>query len=276
MHSNSLLDHLESEGKALLAKLGTANVYDHNLSRGECREAIIKFALRPILPRYFGLAPGQVFGADGAVSKALDIIMYDSVFSVVLPTLDGRIVAPADSVFGSIEIKTKLNSEELDDVIEKTRSLVSIERPHTNAYQFTPYAGLDLGATLTGDTRDRSHYVNAAIALGGMDGRTVRDVLAKEMDEDRRLPDIVVNLSKGFTVVKVTRIPEIGLTLGDTEWAYRDFTYLDTGHRTIPLFCLYLIEKCGMIRLKSSQPHGLYNSVLRSLRPEPSDPKRLA
>lgn len=121
-----------------------------------------------MVPKRYGLGSGEVVGADGSRSKALDIVIFDDLHSVVFKSIGGKVLCPAESVFGTIEVKTTLNTEELGDGISKGQSLAKISRRKTDAFQFTPTAGFQLGAGLVGDHRTRHHYVTGIVAINAM------------------------------------------------------------------------------------------------------------
>ncbi len=57
---------------------------------------------------------GEIFAGDGARSAQVDIVLYDAMFSTVLFRNGPEQLFPAESVFGSIEVKSNLTTEELD------------------------------------------------------------------------------------------------------------------------------------------------------------------
>ena len=109
-----LLQALRNEGVKIRAELANSNLFAQMGDRGSHREAIIKGFLRPFLPDCYGLSSGEVFSADGAQSAQVDVVVYASVFSTVLFKNGPQQLFPAESVFGAIEVKSDLNSTELD------------------------------------------------------------------------------------------------------------------------------------------------------------------
>ena len=250
-----------------MAQLEQAKVFDLKLSRGECREAVIQWAIRPWLPQRYGLRAGEVVGADGSRSKALDIVIYDTLYSVAFEAVGGKILCPAESVFGSIEVKTMLDSRELRDGISKGRSLATIARERTDAYQFTPTAGLALGDTLTGDTRSRHHYVTGIVAVDSMDGgRIIQELEDRQVGGEEHLPDFVVCLSKKWIIAKANRRGAGGWTLGDTEWGYDAYAWVELGDRTITVMNLLLQAKLQNINLPKCQAEHILTEALEPAR----------
>ncbi|MYF10293.1 MAG: hypothetical protein F4229_04765, partial [Gammaproteobacteria bacterium] len=231
-----LIAAMDSKATQTMANLTEAQVFNHNQSRGECIEAVTKEAIRAWLPKRYGLGSGVVIGADGTKSKALDIIIYDDLFSIVMEAAGGKVLCPAEAVFGTIEVKTQLNTADLDDSIEKGRSLTQISRPQTDGFQFTPLFGLRIdNQTIGGDLRPRNHYLAGIVAVRAMNPTKVLNGLSeRRRNGEEHLPAFVTCLEDQWLIVKTTHNPETGhRTTGDTEWGFNEFTLLETGPRTI-------------------------------------------
>ena len=259
-----LIAAMDRKAKQSMAQLEEAKVFELRLSRGECREAVVAAAIRPWLPERYGRGSGEVVGADGSRSKALDILIYDALHSVVFKSVGGKLLCPAESVFGTIEVKTMLNMDELDDGIAKGQSLSKIPRERTDAYRFTPTAGFEFGAGLMGDRRPRHHYFTGIVAIDAMEGDGIlRALEARRIGGEPHLPDMVVCLSKMWIVAKAKRMEDGELSTGDTEWGYDGYVRVDTGDRTITVMNLLLQAKLQNINLPKSQAESILTEALR-------------
>ena len=259
-----LITAMDRKATQTMAQLEEAKVFELRLSRGECREAVVKLALRPWLPKRYGLGSGEVVGADGSRSNALDIVIFDDLHSVVFKSIGGKVLCPAESVFGTIEVKTMLNRKELGDGISKGRSLAIISRRRTDAYQFTPTAGFELGEGLEGDGRTRHHYVTGIVAVDAMKaGRIVEELNVRKIRDERHLPDIVVCLSKQWIITKAKKKNDGSLTTGDTEWEYDGYVIVNTEDRTITVMNLMLQTKLQNINLPKSQAGNILTEAMR-------------
>ena len=190
-----LITAMDRKAKQTMAQLEEAKVFELRLSRGECREAVVASAIRPWLPERYGVGGGEVVGADGSRSNALDIVIYDALYSVVFKGIGGKLLCPAESVFGTIEVKTMLNTDELGDGISKGQSLAKIARERTDAFQFTPTAGFKVGAGLGADFRPRHHYVTGIVAVDAIASDSiVQELEGRRIGGEQHLPDMVVCL----------------------------------------------------------------------------------
>jgi hypothetical protein len=139
--------------------------------RGEFRERIIKRFLRPCLPECFGLGSGSALAADGTGSRQLDVILSDSVFPKVLCADAKHSLFPGESVFGVIEVTSKLTCAELETSMENIQSRKELTRQPLDMLDFLPYRRIEAGAGLTYDRRCRNPYMGVCFALDGIQGR---------------------------------------------------------------------------------------------------------
>ena len=116
----------------------------HNVSKGTYRELIIKNILRPFLPNCYGIAGGEAFDSNGNMSKQLDCVIYDSLHSYAIPFTDNFIQFPCESIFGNIEIKSKLTSDSLEDAIKNIASLKNLHRNPIENFQVNPMLELKI------------------------------------------------------------------------------------------------------------------------------------
>ncbi|CAN5564149.1 hypothetical protein BH09CHL1_BH09CHL1_19640 [soil metagenome] len=114
-----IVDILEAVELTLLAEFEELRrSVTHNGDRGENVEELVMEFLRPRLPRAFGVAKGEILYPDGTNSHSIDIIIYDNIYGSVLSTRRTSLV-PADSVYGIIEVKSKLSKNELVSTLDK-------------------------------------------------------------------------------------------------------------------------------------------------------------
>ena len=86
-----------------------------------------------MLFRSYRAAPAFIVNAEGRVSKQIDIAIFDVLHSPPLFPHAAGVYVPVESVYAVVEVKTKLNSIELNDAAEKIGSVrclqESLERP---------------------------------------------------------------------------------------------------------------------------------------------------
>ena len=260
-----LIAAMNSKAKQTMSQLEEAEVFKLNLNRGELREAIVSTAIRPWLPKRYGLGSGEVVGQDGDRSLALDILVYDALYSIVFESVGGKLLCPAESVFGTIEVKTTLNSDELADAIGKGESLANIDREATDALQFTPTSGFKVGVGLEGDKRTRHHYFTGIVTVDAMAAENIlKELNWAHKSGVQYLPDMVVCLSKNWIIAKARSDVNGKMTLGETEWGYDTYALVESDDHTITVMNLILQAKLMNINLPRSQAEHILTEALRT------------
>src|SRR5205823_4860490 len=127
-----------------------SNLFTHRGDRGEFREDIIQKFLRPFLPTCYGLAGGEVFSSDGEQSAQVDIVIYDEFFSPVLFRDQRRLLFPAESIYGSIEVKSHFTGADVERSFENISSIKRLKRGRADSLDLLPFLRLPLGPGLQG------------------------------------------------------------------------------------------------------------------------------
>lgn len=101
----------------------------HRGSKGKIREReIIKEYLGKYLPGNIGIANGECISTDGTVSPECDVILYEKNTTPYLIHKDGYQVFPIECVYAVIEIKSKLDKDQLKDSIDKIEKIKSMPK----------------------------------------------------------------------------------------------------------------------------------------------------
>lgn len=121
----------------------------HAAESGAEAELILKQFFKDRLPRRFDIESGFIVGSDGAVSKQTDLIIYDAINSPVYRKGPKTHILPRDNVAAIIEVKSKLNKEQLRDAAEKISSVKAIQTsPISNLDQPVTFSDLIISNTL--------------------------------------------------------------------------------------------------------------------------------
>jgi len=97
---------------------------NHQGNKGTYRESALReFLLSGRLPKRFGIGTGEIIGPTRNVSKQSDLIIYDQLDGMSLVYDDNIQIYPIESVFGVIEVKSKLSKTELINSLENIKSV---------------------------------------------------------------------------------------------------------------------------------------------------------
>ena len=247
-----LMEALRCHADVAYSKFKETGVYGHNLLKGETREHVLRDFLRDFLPNCYGLGTGQVFSADGQNSKQIDIVIYDTMYSLVMRLDDTQHLFPCESVFGNIEVKSKLNNEDLDEAVENIRSVKSLKRADSIALDITPIYRLSVGGGLEYDRKKRNPYLGIVFALDGMEAKKVRDRLLEYPVEDREiLPDYIFNLKKKYMVSRWARDQSTTRIMCGVG-GYHGFMFCYLNDSLLPIFYLVLTVVLNSTLLKQT------------------------
>ena len=112
--------------RALQARLESARLPYHPVSKGDVAEDAWRALFRRFLPSRFSVESGFIIDAHNAISKQIDCIVYDKMFTPTFWGERGYIYVPAEAVHGVFEIKPHVNKPYLrrtSDALESVRVL---------------------------------------------------------------------------------------------------------------------------------------------------------
>ena len=127
-HSLEFADVLESAGDSILGGLErAAHVPNHQPTRGGIREVGLRDFLRQLLPDRYYVGSGFTFDAADRRSRQLDIVIaLEPPLSRVLER-DSICYLPCEVVLAVIEVKTKLNAEEVSRAYTNAGSIRALQ-----------------------------------------------------------------------------------------------------------------------------------------------------
>jgi len=223
----------------------------HAGERGSEAEETLKRFLKEKLPQRFDIASGVVVGADRSISRQCDVIIYDAMNSPVYRAGPRLRILPRDNVPAVIEVKSKLNKDELRDAAAKIATVKKIKP--------TPICGADQPVTF-------SEIITTSIfgCVFAFDSYTsletlaenLRDINADEENSDHWI-DLVVILDKGcigYTLQPIFQQEFIGWTGGSVDEdfiipsLYVHLVQSELGDRTLNHFFVRLMSHLTFFR----------------------------
>lgn len=106
----------------------TSSSISHPRTKGDASEFQWLKWLRTYLPKRYKVDNGFVIDSNGCISEQQDIIIYDQQYTPYLLNEEGIIYITAESVYGVIEVKQKLNREYIMYTGDKIKSVRCLER----------------------------------------------------------------------------------------------------------------------------------------------------
>lgn len=239
---------LKNAAKKLETEFEDSKLFTHSGEKGEFREDIINKLIRPFIPERFGIGSGQIFSESGDVSRQIDIVLYDSLFSNVLFKGASSCLFPCESVYGTIEIKSLLNQDELASSVENVRSVKKLNRESSDMLDFLPTVRLNLGDGLTYSGSKSNPYICFLFAYDSIQPKTLCSHLDSHVNSygKSHLPDFIFSYKKGFMITKIKN-----QEFAPYEEDFDEYGYTYFGESTLPIMFTAINSSVNGIRLKA-------------------------
>lgn len=260
------IDAIRKTAKRLEAEFGNSELVIHNQSKGSVREKIIKDCVRPFLPDAYGIAGGECFDLNGTVSKQLDVVVYDKLFSYVVPYTDDFIQFPFESVYGNIEVKSNLTGEELCKAVENIKSLKQLIREKPSGAQILPNRSIKIEGIKWSES-GTSEPFGIIFGYKSLKPDTIIDYLRKiTPNQIRFLPNMIALYEERTIILRIKyHYDEIS---GKERWYpnfygdYDGFISLPCGEDTLPIFITNVLIHSSYERLNALNIANLINPVI--------------
>lgn len=178
--------------RKLLEDFKISEEIKHPGSKGTFREnALGDFLGRERLPLKYGVGSGEIVGLTNETSRQSDLIIFDRLNGVPLLFGEQVQVYPIDSVYGVVEVKSKLSKPKLLEALESIKSVKELSPGGTVVRSAGPFSHAI--------ARPRPFGIVFAYALAGNSLQSLRENLA-EWEKDNApefWPNYIVVLDEG-------------------------------------------------------------------------------
>jgi len=259
-----LVNALRNANAVVLARLEDSKLFQHHGERGEFRERVIADFLRPFLPACYGLSTGEVFSHDGQSSRQIDIIVHDALFGTVLfQDAESRLI-PCESVYGSVEVKSQLTSDELKTALENVASLKRLSREDSSPADIWPTREIRPGPGIKVGTAKMNNYLSIVFGYDGVLPETamtaVKEALESGLTSEEHLVDYIFVLKQHYMILPMkgdgTSLSPCALA---SKWDR--LVALDTGNDTMTMLFLTLNTLLNQIMLRAPRLNDYWRLV---------------
>ncbi len=139
--------------------------------RGTLIEEMFRSYLVEILPEKIGVSQGFVIDSNGRESKQMDIILYDKINTPCIFTSPAAQVFPVEATYACGEIKTRFNTKELIDSLEKCLSYKNLCR---KAYFSETNSVMRHCPKFFGEDKEHWQSIFFCISIKSMSGSTLK------------------------------------------------------------------------------------------------------
>src|SRR5262249_10935977 len=159
-----------------------------------------------------------------------------------------KFLFPAESVFGSIEVKSNLTLSELDLACQNVASIKRLKRVRADTLDLLPHLRVELGPTLAGGGDFRNPYLGVVFGYRGAPPQSVATELSVRAQslggEKEKLPNFVFVVEPGYMIMRCQQNGAPAPPGSD----FATFGFLPVGSDTLPLFFLTLNICLGSLR----------------------------
>lgn len=99
------------------------SIVAHKAEKGRIVEAIVKSALRAILPGRFSIGTGFAITSSGKTSPQLDLVIYDALHNAPIILEGGTGLFPIECIYGFVEVKSVLNREAIQSAVGTVKTV---------------------------------------------------------------------------------------------------------------------------------------------------------
>lgn len=248
----------EGVSTRLRADFSDANEINHNVTKGSYRESSLKKMLKTKLPAKYGLSNGEIVGYfKNNVSKQIDIIIFNQHEFTPLLSPEDNSIFPIESVYGIIEVKSKLSKDELLKGLENIKSVKMLAPKDIINVSSMPAMSLTM-------ERPIPFGIIFAYALENNSlNSLVENLKSWEVENPNRLywPNLIVILDVGI----IFHGGDNGLncyTNSSIMQYYKDCRHIKYEKETILQFYLILMDLCSSTTLGPLKLHNYANPYL--------------
>lgn len=273
----NMLDVLKVNTQILNAKLEASKLYTHNGLKGTCREEDLISVIRDCIPECYGMKSGQIFDQYDGISRQIDVVIYDSIFSNFFRKNSSSYLFPCESVYGSIEVKSYLDQKSFCEAIENIKSVRMLKREKSSCLDITPRFHLDLSQkTFKYNDASRNEYINIIFAYDSVSKETLNQYIRNLDDDFTMLPIFIYVHNKGLIYSKVF-IEDSNLNsnvenfipksyLGMDHEKNNHFVVSEYGENSLTAFFILINAMLEQINLKAIDYTNYCNNSLKELK----------
>jgi len=227
---------------------------------------IVKQCIRPFLPEAYGIAGGECFDVNGNISKQLDVVVYDKLYSYVVPYTDEYIQFPYESIYGTIEIKSFLDKDELFTAINNIISVKQLKGELPSAAQILPNRSINIDG-ITWSNTGTSEPFGVVFAYDSLEPETLISHL-RSIDPELLpyLPNLFVLYKKKTLIyrIKYQKDENDGIEklypnfYGD----YDGYMTCPCGDDTLPIFITNILIHSSYERISTMSIADIINPII--------------
>lgn len=167
-------------------------IFEHSWNMWDSREMqVIKF-LQKVFPAKYWFKSWEIFDKNWDTSWQVDIIIYDSLNSLIFTDWSRKIIAPMDSTYWVFEVKSTLTTSTLTDSLNKINKYSNLYRtlPNENILILWPYQQIEMWKWISSNYKFHNIPLNIIFAY---DNNVAKETLLKEMKNNWNIDLVIIH-----------------------------------------------------------------------------------
>jgi len=157
-------EKIEIIAKGILSQY--ESIFTNSTNNWDIREDKVINLCNKIFPNKYWFTNWEVFDSDGNTAGQIDIIIYDKLQSFVFSDWE-KILAPIESTYWIIEVKSNLTTAKLDEAILKLNAFQNLKKEpiNKNVVRFSPYNFFSWWMGINIDAKYSNMWINVIFAF---------------------------------------------------------------------------------------------------------------
>lgn len=265
MMNDRLVNVINTNCLILKNRLEQSNQFSHNGTKGDERENAVIEVIRDCLPLCYGLKTGQIFDKNNQLSKQIDCVIYDAVYSNFFYKNNQNTLFPVESIYGTIEVKSCLDKKELEKALENIKSVKNLYREKSDLLDLTPISRLVLSEnTFSYNKASCNEFLNIIFCYDSIDELRILNYIKDSNCNLKELPNFIYIHKKGIILSKVELLEEKSdickIAIGMNHLKNDGYSISYFGENSLSAFFLLINSMLPQIRLKSIDYMNIINN----------------
>ena len=137
------------------------------------------------------------------------MIIHDDIFSPVFKTGDGGILVPCEAVYGTAEVKTRLDSHGWETALANVASVKTLKRAASDPTDILSNRQLHLSSRFKVPAGPSNPYVGVVVGLQGLSAEKLTNDLHNRLrrceEEKALLPDLIACVENGYLITRYNK-----------------------------------------------------------------------
>lgn len=263
MIDNKFIQNLKMSLREIELGYDKSQMIKHKATKGSLREFSLLQVLQKYLPNKYSFTSGEIYDFEGNVSNQQDIIIYDAYYLLNIPLSDDLSQIYKDAVYGTIEVKSLLNTKSLNESLTNISSVKMMKKTTSSDLYINPTYTINFNNCEVSQNNVDETLNGIFVYKTDMSIDSILTILGNKSNEIDYclLPNFIVLLDKKVIIHRLKMRQEdnkVGIkSLGDYDY----FGYLQYDDDLLSIFILQMYCDLSIIHTHAEDFIKLRNEI---------------